>query len=75
VGKYHLGLITNAASDSCAIKYVLIIKLGMRQNSLVVLLPSACQRTYLTGESGCKLSMHGLMTKDGPLSSPSTWCL
>jgi hypothetical protein len=47
-GKYHLGLITNAASDSCAVNYALTIRLGMRQESRLVLIPFACQRMYHT---------------------------
>jgi hypothetical protein len=46
-------LTTNVVSDSCAVNYALTIRLGMGRESQLVLLPFACQRMYLTGESGC----------------------
>ena len=48
VGKYHLALIINAFSDSCAVYYALTMRLGMGRGSQPDLLPFACQRTYHT---------------------------
>jgi hypothetical protein len=49
MGKYHLGLITNVASDSCAVYHTLTIRSGMGRESQLDLFPFACQWMYRTG--------------------------
>ena len=45
VGKYHLGLITHAFSDSCAVYREPAIRSGVGRESQLDLLPFVCQRT------------------------------
>ena len=76
VVKYHLGLITNAFSDSSVVYYESTIRSVMGLRSHLDLLPFACQRTTMLGCVLAGSSWVGIpLIPHSAYPNSGNWCL